>query len=331
MKTGTSPKNERRTERWVRYAAALTFALTIAPAAQAQNLTMEQSVDRPGSDYRGVNIPANPKRCRQLCTNDSKCKAYTYVRPGIQGPTARCYLKNKVPAARPNDCCTSGVRRAKPATQGVFSLRTAHGKYVVAEGDGRARANRSKVGAWERWTMIKHGGGVVSFRSAHGKYLVAEKNGQANANRTKIGPWERWTMIRHGDGTVSFRSAHGKYLVAENSGELNANRAKIGTWERFTMSKAGGGQPAPQIKGHNVQAIFYSGGREIGSFRRTGRGRWAEYKANKPKPHATFTEQNRDEWSVYLRKSDGARVQLDLWKKQVLVNGRAVYNIKRSQ
>jgi hypothetical protein len=32
------------------------------------------------------------------------------VRPGVQGPHARCALKNAVPPARPADCCLSGVK-----------------------------------------------------------------------------------------------------------------------------------------------------------------------------------------------------------------------------
>jgi len=43
--------------------------------------------------------------------------------------------------------------------------------------------------------------------------------------------------------------------------------------------------------------------------------------------HARFTETNRDEWSVYLRKSDGANIQLDLHTKKVNVNRSPAFSI----
>lgn len=121
------------------------------------------------------------------------------------------------------------------ATPQVISLRGAHGKFVVAEPDGRAYANRAAAGPWERFAMLSNADGTVSFRGAHGKYLVAEADGTVNANRNAVGPWEKFALIRNADGTVSFRSAHGKYLVAEPDGRLNANRAQIGPWETFRL------------------------------------------------------------------------------------------------
>lgn len=84
-----------------------------------------------------------------------------------------------------------------------------------------------------------------------------------------------------------------------------------------------------QVKGPNVLRVTY-GGIDTGSFVQTGSGLWAEYKRGQLDQHASFTELNRDEWSVYLRKSDGASVQLDLWKKEVIVNGGAMYTIEDS-
>jgi hypothetical protein len=31
----------------------------------------------------------------------------------VQGPNAKCWLKNKIPQPRPNGCCTSGIERAE--------------------------------------------------------------------------------------------------------------------------------------------------------------------------------------------------------------------------
>jgi hypothetical protein len=35
------------------------------------------------------------------------------VRPGIQGNSGRCWLKDSVPGAVRNNCCTSGVRTGR--------------------------------------------------------------------------------------------------------------------------------------------------------------------------------------------------------------------------
>ena len=120
----------------------------------------------------------------------------------------------------------------------IVSLRSHHGRYMVAEPDGMARANRSRVGPWERFVLIEHGGGQVSLRGAHGMYLVAEPDGGAKADRWQIGGWERFQKIDHPDGTVSFRGAHGDHLVAEPDGSLKADRPSIGAWEKFVMTGA---------------------------------------------------------------------------------------------
>ena len=84
--------------------------------------TIEPDMDRGGSDYAGYNLPSpDPALCRKACDQDPKCKAYTYVKPGLQGPLARCYLKDPAPAARPNKCCVSGVKTAEPVLRAPTS------------------------------------------------------------------------------------------------------------------------------------------------------------------------------------------------------------------
>ncbi len=68
------------------------------------------NTDRPGSDYSNFDLQgAYPSDCRDACLKDSRCLAWTYVKPGVQGPKARCWLKNAVPAEQPNQCCVSGI------------------------------------------------------------------------------------------------------------------------------------------------------------------------------------------------------------------------------
>jgi PAN domain len=35
--------------------------------------------------------------CENACKADTKCAAWTYVKPGYEGPQATCYLKSAVP------------------------------------------------------------------------------------------------------------------------------------------------------------------------------------------------------------------------------------------
>jgi hypothetical protein len=81
----------------------------IAPDVLSQ--TLEYDTDRPGMDYKNFDLPSpEPVRCANACAGDPQCKAFTYVKPGIQGPNARCWLKTAVPASRQSSCCISGIR-----------------------------------------------------------------------------------------------------------------------------------------------------------------------------------------------------------------------------
>jgi hypothetical protein len=81
------------------------------PVAPPPGRQWEPHTDRPGSNYRDFDLPnPRPETCRDACWAEPQCRAFTYVRPGVQGPRARCWLKNVAPPARPNDCCLSGVK-----------------------------------------------------------------------------------------------------------------------------------------------------------------------------------------------------------------------------
>lgn len=49
--------------------------------------------------------------CSNKCSSDLACRSWTWVKPGIQGQSSFCYLKNAVPAATPAiDGITSGFK-----------------------------------------------------------------------------------------------------------------------------------------------------------------------------------------------------------------------------
>ena len=83
----------------------------------SERYTVEEGFDRPGADYENFEQTSafqSPDLCRDACYSQPQCRSFTYVKPGIQGPQARCWLKNAVPPPVENLCCISGVKGARP-------------------------------------------------------------------------------------------------------------------------------------------------------------------------------------------------------------------------
>lgn len=78
--------------------------------ASVPGAEMEPDTNRPGDDYTSFDLVVpDPQACADVCREDEKCTAFTYVKPGIQGEQARCWLKSGIPDAHPDACCVSGV------------------------------------------------------------------------------------------------------------------------------------------------------------------------------------------------------------------------------
>ena len=74
---------------------------------------IEFGVDRNGGDYRHFDLADRCQRqeLRGACEAEEGCRAWTYVRPGYVGPSAVCYLKNRITRPVRKPCCISGVVR----------------------------------------------------------------------------------------------------------------------------------------------------------------------------------------------------------------------------
>jgi hypothetical protein len=71
---------------------------------------VETNVNRFGQDYRSFEMgEARPELCREACIHEAQCRAFSYVKPGVLGTQARCYLKSGVPAPVPDAGSDSGV------------------------------------------------------------------------------------------------------------------------------------------------------------------------------------------------------------------------------
>ncbi len=101
--------------------AALVIPITAA-MAQAEFLP---NTDRPGNDlgppialeFKQNSFLTFEMECAGLCAKDPGCKAWTMVKPGVQGPKAQCYLKGTPTASVNNNCCSSSPRYDVDADQ----------------------------------------------------------------------------------------------------------------------------------------------------------------------------------------------------------------------
>lgn len=93
----------------------IVAAFAIAASGISSNASAQflENTDMPGRDYRSFDINGGASRCRESCLAERKCEAWTWVRRGVQGPNARCWLKDAVPRAVASQCCTSGTRAVK--------------------------------------------------------------------------------------------------------------------------------------------------------------------------------------------------------------------------
>jgi hypothetical protein len=84
-----------------------------AGVIQPRHGGIEYGIERSGGDYRSFETAADPAGapCKAACEGEHRCRAWTYVRPGYLGASARCDLKSRLTRPRHKPCCISGVVR----------------------------------------------------------------------------------------------------------------------------------------------------------------------------------------------------------------------------
>src|SRR5688572_3351373 len=100
----------------------LAAALLLAAPVRAEKYTDEPGFDRPGAAYETFEQTSDfqsPVLCRDACESQPRCKSFTWVKPGVEGPKSFCRLKDDVPAPVENACCTSAVKGGQPAQRAV--------------------------------------------------------------------------------------------------------------------------------------------------------------------------------------------------------------------
>lgn len=80
--------------------------------------TFQPDVNLPGMDYRNQPMVDNndPQACQAMCNAEDTCKAWTWVKPAVQGPHAVCWLKRAVPQRAWGMYTISGVKSGGVAT-----------------------------------------------------------------------------------------------------------------------------------------------------------------------------------------------------------------------
>lgn len=85
------------------------FAFLVATLIAGSAFAVD-GTNLPGSDY--TNFPAHKVQvCKNTCAGESRCQAYSWVKPGIQGQGGVCWLKHAEPEIVKDPCCDSFTRR----------------------------------------------------------------------------------------------------------------------------------------------------------------------------------------------------------------------------
>lgn len=88
------------------YFLASILLLTTPSYAQM----FEENIERAGATYaRSTTGRNSPQQCWNACSADSKCKAWSWERPGIKEPLGICSLKSAITPAQISPCCISGL------------------------------------------------------------------------------------------------------------------------------------------------------------------------------------------------------------------------------
>ena len=207
--------------------------------AQPNRPQLEHGVDRPGADFRNFDLTsANPESCRTACVGDKQCRAWTYVKPGQQGPKARCWLKNLAPAPRSRDCCTSGVINVLKELEACRQIGNIKGKgpvECIGPGGwdfgkaGTTFKQGDKVMILARFQRLRPGGkelAAIYSRAEGGKFVnfsgnkkvLTFNNGVENwaywfpAHHTKAGRW-RVAVVLNGEGLTGQVLGQVEYCV----------------------------------------------------------------------------------------------------------------------
>ncbi len=93
----------------------VVFVLLSSPDARACGPYCDMPGDRGGVAHYLDNAVA----CESACDRTQDCRGWTWVKPGVQGPRAVCWIKKEIVATMRSNCCISGYRGDRSAANSV--------------------------------------------------------------------------------------------------------------------------------------------------------------------------------------------------------------------
>jgi hypothetical protein len=193
--------------------------VTLPVANAPPTFTTVYGMDLPGNNYRDFSIDGGAEACEKACAGDSKCKAYTWVKPGVQGAKAVCWLKTGASVPETNTNCVSGYSGMKP--QSPPSPQT---ERLVSKGQSRLKVGPDLSGQWNssvgivyymvqdgnqfEWTVAKTkevGLGVQSGNTLSVSWKGPQGSGSSTGQITAVDPKGRATQIEWKNGVRFFR------------------------------------------------------------------------------------------------------------------------------
>ena len=110
--------------------------------------TTAYAYDLFGSDIAGIDVQSI-QQCADACTANSDCLAWTFVRAGLKGPSARCFLKNPVPQPSTNGTCPTNADCISGYKEPSWCGDKGQGDVLSCpSGTCNARSSKSCTGWW---------------------------------------------------------------------------------------------------------------------------------------------------------------------------------------
>ncbi len=117
-------------------------------SARVENY-MSLGYNLPGGDLNSFPMPqGDPAQCQSACDTRGDCRAWSFVKPGVQRREAVCWLKGSVPGAVADDNVISGLRRAVASAPPFVGSPGYH---------GGANPGHAGPGAWGVWASASGG------------------------------------------------------------------------------------------------------------------------------------------------------------------------------
>jgi hypothetical protein len=115
-----------------------------------------------------------------------------------------------------------------------ITLKGKNGMLCADEGH-RVICNRSNLGPWERFTLVKVDGERFAMKGGKdNKWCADEGNQGIKCNRNHVQGWEKFKVEAHGDH-ISLRGGKDNKYCSYHRNTLVCNKHNVGHWEKLEI------------------------------------------------------------------------------------------------